>query len=94
METIKKHLRNYLKKHEKLRLLVRRVKWKLEEKEYNKIAKKIKVDEKLVLFETFMGRQYGDNPRAIYEYMKSRPEYDGLRYVWVLENTEKAAEYE
>lgn len=94
METIKKHLRNYLKKHEKLRLLARRVKWKLEEKDYNKIAKKNKVDEKLVLFETFMGRQYGDNPRAIYEYMKSRPEYDGLRYVWVLENPEKAAEYE
>lgn len=90
METIKKHLRNYLKKHEKLRLMVRKIKWRLEEKEYKKIAASTKVDDKLVLFETFMGRQYGCNPKAIYEYMKAQPEYKDFRFAWVFWEPEKA----
>lgn len=94
METIKKHLRNYLKKHEKLRLVVRKVKWHLEEQEYKKVADKVKIDDKLVLFETFMGRQYGCNPKAIYEYMISRPEFADYRLVWALAEPEKAAEFE
>lgn len=94
METIKKHLRNYLKKHEKLRLVVRNVKWHLEEQEYKKVADKVKIDDKLVLFETFMGRQYGCNPKAIYEYMISRPEFADYRLVWALTEPEKAAEFE
>ena len=27
------------------------------------------IDDKLVIFESFMGRRYSDSPRAIYEYM-------------------------
>ncbi|MBQ6496630.1 MAG: CDP-glycerol glycerophosphotransferase family protein [Firmicutes bacterium] len=82
METIKKHLRNFLKKHAHLRLFVRKVKWRVEEQEYNKTAKGTEIDEKLVLFETFMGRQYGCNPKAIYEYMISDPAFDDYRLVW------------
>lgn len=84
METIKKHLRNFLKKHENLRLIVRKVKWRLEEKDYKKTAEAVDIDDKLVVFETFMGRQYGCNPKAIYEYMISCPEYDDYKFVWVL----------
>lgn len=90
METIKKHLRNYLKKHEKLRLMVRKIKWRIEEKEYRKTAAATEVDEKLILFETFMGRQYGCNPKAIYEYMLGRPEFEGYRFAWVFWEPEKA----
>lgn len=90
MENIKKHLRNFLKKHEHLRLAVRRIKWRLEELEYKRIAKATKVDEKLVLFETFMGRQYGCNPKAIYEYMIKQPEFSDFRFAWVFWDPEKA----
>ncbi|WP_106496186.1 CDP-glycerol glycerophosphotransferase family protein [Lentibacillus sp. Marseille-P4043] len=34
------------------------------------------VDKKLVMFESFHGKQYSDNPRAIFEYMKeAKPDY-------------------
>ena len=34
------------------------------------------VDHKLVIFESFLGKQYSCNPRAIYEYLQSHhPEY-------------------
>jgi CDP-glycerol glycerophosphotransferase len=37
---------------------------------------KLPVDKKLIVFESFLGKQYSDNPRAIYEYMlENHPEY-------------------
>lgn len=38
------------------------------------------VNKKLVVFESFAGKQYSDNPRAIYEYMKEN--YPGYELVW------------
>ena len=90
METIKKNLRNFLKRHAGLRLIVRKVKWRIEEKEYRKRADAVDLDDKLILFETFMGRQYGCNPKAIYEYMISCPEYDDYRFVWALKEPSEA----
>ncbi|ATO27402.1 CDP-glycerol--glycerophosphate glycerophosphotransferase [Bacillus atrophaeus] len=41
-----------------------------------KMAGKLPVKQKLVMFESFAGKQYSCNPRAIYEYMKKEmPEY-------------------
>lgn len=40
------------------------------------LAGKLPVKKKLIIFESFHGKQYSDNPRAIYEYMlKNHPEY-------------------
>src|SRR5699024_9242109 len=36
----------------------------------------VQSNQKLVMFESFHGKQFSDNPRAIYEYMKENlPEY-------------------
>jgi Putative glycosyl/glycerophosphate transferases involved in teichoic acid biosynthesis TagF/TagB/EpsJ/RodC len=91
MEKVKKVIRNTLKHNEPLRLFVRKVHVALKQSRYRRIAEKVDIDEKMVLFETFMGRQYGDNPKAIYEYMISRPEFDDYRFVWVMNDAEKAA---
>ncbi|MCC5803165.1 CDP-glycerol glycerophosphotransferase family protein [Rossellomorea vietnamensis] len=41
------------------------------------IIGKFPVKKNLIMFESFLGKQYSDNPRAIYEYMKEHyPEYD------------------
>ncbi|WP_117168454.1 CDP-glycerol glycerophosphotransferase family protein [Paraliobacillus sediminis] len=41
-----------------------------------KLSGKLPTDNKLIMFESFLGKQYSDNPRAIYEYMlKEYPEY-------------------
>lgn len=39
-------------------------------------GKIIKKDHSLIMFESFLGRQYSDNPRALYEYMtRHHPDY-------------------
>lgn len=48
-------------------------------------------DEKRVLFVSFNGRAYSDTPKAVYEYMLSRPEFAGYRYVWVFKEPQKYA---
>ncbi|MGR3208443.1 CDP-glycerol glycerophosphotransferase family protein [Bacillus glycinifermentans] len=41
------------------------------------LAAKLPVKKKTVIFESFAGKQYSCNPRAIYEYMKeNKPDYD------------------
>lgn len=47
-------------------------------KVYNYMSQKPRI-KNLVVFESFHGKRYSDNPRAIYEYMKENcPEYDLL----------------
>lgn len=50
--------------------------------------------EKAVLFISFMGEQYSDNPRALYEYMLSKKEYSGFSYYWVFKEPAKFKLYE
>ena len=51
-------------------------------------------DEKLVLFVSFMGMGFNDSPKAIYEYMKAHPDYQGYRCIWAFEHPEKYPELE
>ena len=48
-----------------------------------------RIDDKLVYFQTFSGRGYSDSPKALYEYMKSAPEYSGYRFVWSFREPER-----
>lgn len=54
----------------------------------------IKTDEKLVLFVSFMGMNFNDSPKAIYDYMKSNPKYAGYHCVWAFEDPSKFADLE
>ncbi len=47
-----------------------------------------KTDDNLVLFVSFMGMGFNDSPKAIYDYMKSHPEYKKYRCVWAFEHPE------
>ncbi len=46
----------------------------------------IRTDDKLVLFVSFMGKSFGDSPKAIYDYIRSHGEYGGYRCVWAFED--------
>jgi CDP-glycerol glycerophosphotransferase len=48
-----------------------------------------KVNPKMIVFDSFMGRQYSDSPKAIYEYMLSQREYEDYEFVWVAKKGEK-----
>lgn len=54
----------------------------------------IKTDDNLVLFVSFMGLNFNDSPKAIYDYMKAHPKYKSYRCVWALENPSKFPELE
>lgn len=57
---------------------------------YDAAAHMTGLDEHLVVFEAFQGRQYTCSPKALYLEMKSDPRYDDFRFVWVF--TPEAAE--
>ncbi|MDR1292525.1 MAG: CDP-glycerol glycerophosphotransferase family protein [Clostridiales Family XIII bacterium] len=51
----------------------------------------IRRDERRVMFVSFNGRAYSDTPKAVYEYMISRPEFSGYKFVWVFKEPGKHA---
>ena len=54
----------------------------------------IKTDENLVLFVSFMGMNFNDSPKAIYDYMQAHPEYKKYRCVWAFEDPSKFPDLE
>ena len=53
---------------------------------YKMTYRLISVDDKLVIFISFHGRGYSDNPRAIYEQMKKDERFKDYRFIWFIKN--------
>lgn len=53
-----------------------------------------KVDDKSIIFESFMGRKYSDNPRAMYEYLLNDNKYKDFRFIWAFKDIDKYASYD
>ena len=53
---------------------------------YAFISEFITVDKDLVIFISFHGRGFSDNPRAIYEALINDSKYSNLKYIWVINN--------
>lgn len=51
-------------------------------------GKFIKTDDKLVIFVSFMGKNFNDSPKAIYDYMQSHSEYKKFKCIWAFEHPE------
>lgn len=82
MSSIRKVLVDISKKSSNLRKLFRKVKRTKESISYKKYYYKYKVDDKVVFFETFNGRNYGCSPKAIYEKMLEMNEFKDYKFVW------------
>lgn len=54
----------------------------------------LKTDDKLVLFVSFMGKNFNDSPKVLYDYMQTHPEYKGKHCVWAFEHPENYPELE
>lgn len=89
MSFIVTYIKLFLKKHAKLRKLSRSVYIALKKRWYATISKSMDIDDRLVIFECFMGRQYACNPRAIYEYMINEERFNGYKFVWVFKDFNK-----
>ena len=53
---------------------------------YSCVYKFIKVDEKTVIFISFHGRGYSDNPKAIYEQMKQDARFQDYTFIWAIKH--------
>lgn len=84
----RKKIQQILKRHAGLRMLARRINYKIKRVKYIRVAQKISVEEKLIVFESYMGRQYACSPRAIYEEMIQDTRFDDYKFVWVFQNPE------
>ena len=56
---------------------------------YRFIGLFIKVDKKLILFNSFSGRLFNDSPRVLYEAIKSNPKYKNYKCVWAFTKPNK-----
>ena len=48
-----------------------------------------KVDNNMILFNTFNGKSYSDSPKSIYLFMLNNDEYKEYKFVWSFKNPEK-----
>lgn len=53
----------------------------------------VKTDPNLILFSSFSGKHYNDSPRVIYEYLKSLPNSNQFRCIWVFDNPDRFDEF-
>lgn len=54
-----------------------------------KLFKLYRVDNKLILFESFNGKSYADSPRNLYEYMVNSKEFDDYKFIWCFNNPDE-----
>ena len=49
----------------------------------------VKIDENVILFNSFGGKKYDDSPKVIYEYMITNKKYDSYKFYWVFDEPNK-----
>lgn len=79
---MRKQLIQYLKTHP----LCVRAFWKLMKRYLEAESLFIKTEPETMLFASFGGRCFDDSPRAIYEEICRRPEFDNWKLVWAFSN--------
>jgi len=88
MKKIKIFILNIAKKNEFFRRILRSIMFGIKRARYLCYYLK-KVDNKQIIFESFMGRKYVDSPKAIYEYMLSNDKYKDFKFVWAFKHPEE-----
>ncbi len=89
MIKLKKIIFDFTKKHYTLLSLLRNIRFVFIRASYLRYYIFTKTDEKSVIFEAYMGRQYSCSPKAIYEEMLRNPAYGDFRYIWAFREPEK-----
>jgi len=85
MKKIKIFILNIAKKNEVFRRILRSGKFLYKRIQYLTYYFK-KVNNKQIIFESFMGRKYVDSPKAIYEYMLTDKKYQDFTFIWAFKN--------
>lgn len=86
-------IKNFIKKNKWLYRCLSFVYYSFLKLRYIIIKSFTPMNTKSVLFLSFMGEQYSDNPRALYEYMISLREFDDYEFYWVFKDVDKYKSY-
>ena len=89
MNKLKKILIDLSKKNVFIRRIFRLIKLTQRKYKYKKYYKKYKVNDKMIFFEVFNGRNYGCSPKAIYEKMITMKQFKDYTFVWSFRDPEK-----
>ena len=49
----------------------------------------IKVDKKQILFQSLIGKSFGDSPRVLYDAIKNNPNFREYKFIWAFDEPEK-----
>ncbi len=86
---LKKGMYDFVKVCPPARKLVRNMLFRYRGWVYRRAVRGVVTDPNLMVFCVFSGRGYSDSPRALYEYMVNREEYQNYRYVWVFQQPQR-----
>ena len=86
---IKARLIDIAKKNTFFRTILRKTLLTKNKIDYFRFKTKYNVDDKVILFETFGGRNYSCSPKAIYEQMLKMNEFSDYQFVWAFVEPEK-----
>lgn len=89
MKKIKVFLIDLAKKNRFVRKIARRLLNFTKRSGYSKYKNKYSVNDKLILFEAFNGRNYTCSPKAIYEKMITMDEFKDYKFVWAFVDPSK-----
>ena len=81
-QKVKKRLRTAANENEKLRPYIRSIINAYEVCQYRWETRHAVTDPKVVVFCSFQGQSYSDNPRALFEYMMRSGQFEGYTFVW------------
>ena len=86
---IKKIITDFSKKNIVFRKIVRKTLYIKRKLKYLKYYYKYKVDDKMIFFEAYDGRNYACSPKAIYEYMINDKKFKDYKFVWAFKHPNK-----
>jgi CDP-glycerol glycerophosphotransferase len=80
----------------RLRRVMRRCYWYVRERGYLRLSQTVAVEEKTILFESYLGRSCACSPKAIFRALCADERFSGWRFVWSLRKdaAERAVESE
>lgn len=89
MKKLRTIIVNIAKKNNTFRKLARCINLLLKKIRYSFYKLSYKVNDKVILFEAFGGRNYTCSPKAIYEKMLEMEEFKDFKFVWAFVNPDK-----
>ena len=89
MNKIRKKIVDICKKNKAIRIIARKCLYIIERIKYMKYYYKYKVNDKVIIFEVYNGRNYTCSPKAIYEKMITMDKFKDYEMVWAFNEPDK-----